>query len=211
MSPPERHLILGEARRLTAAYQAGGLAAVQAFRDLTDLLLRHTVLAPHGGVRLLAGPRGTDDIALGGWGGPSDPLPLTNGYFLRIGMRLSTGPPPEEGLLKVTASSVQYQRDRGGERWVFRYDYRRHPPDLHPAAHVQVRGTLMEASLPGRMLLEHVHFPSGRVSLEAVIRLLVDQFGVPANTPAEIWRPLLAESEAAFLRVAHQPLSGPDQ
>lgn len=45
--------------------------------------------------------------------------------------------------------------------------------------------------------------------LEGVIRLLVEEFGVPCNQPPAIWRPVLAEAERAFLEIAHQPLSGP--
>ena len=53
--------------------------------------------------------------------------------------------------------------------------------------------------------------PTQRISLEAVIRLLIEQFGVPANQPPDIWRPMLTESEAAFLEIAHRSLSGPER
>jgi hypothetical protein len=50
-----------------------------------------------------------------------------------------------------------------------------------------------------------MHFPTGRVSMEGAIRLLVDDFAVPTATELVQWRPLLAASEAAFLDIAHQP------
>ena len=76
----------------------------------------------------------------------------------------------------------------------------------YPACHLQLRGTLIETGD-----VERVHFPTHRVSLEAVVRLLIEEFNVPTRTPAEFWRPLLAESEAIFLDIAHQSLSGPEQ
>ena len=53
--------------------------------------------------------------------------------------------------------------------------------------------------------LARVHFPTMRVSLEAIIRLLVEDFRVPCEAPADVWRPVLAASEAAFLAIAHRP------
>lgn len=46
--------------------------------------------------------------------------------------------------------------------------------------------------------------------MEAALRLLADQFGVPCNTEPEVWRPALAVSEEAFIEIAHQPISGPE-
>jgi hypothetical protein len=77
---------------------------------------------------------------------------------------------------------------------------------------LQIRGSVTEATaLPQGVPLERIHFPTQRLSLEAVIRLLVDQFGVPTAEPANVWRPVLAVSEAAFLGIAHRSLSGPDR
>ena len=112
---------------------------------------------------------------------------------------------PKGRLLKVDEASVQHQADPGGERWIFRYDYRRHPTDQYAAGHVQVRGTLTETGIQS----DRIHFPTGRVSLESILRLLIEDFGVPAREPAANWRAALAESEAEFLRIAHQAPSGP--
>jgi len=113
--------------------------------------------------------------------------------------------------VKVKSSSFQYQADQNGDRWIFRYDYLRQPPQPQPSAHLHVRGSLLEPCLSSGSALEDIHFPTQRVSLEAVIRLLIEQFGVHPNESVEIWRPVLAESEAAFLGIAHQSLSGPDR
>ncbi len=97
---------------------------------------------------------------LGGWGGPDDPLPLRDGRYLRLTVRPYVAPPAEENRLKVASSSYQYQMDREGEHWVFRYDYLRNPPDPHPAAHLQVHGNLAEDCLPAEVSLARVHFPT---------------------------------------------------
>jgi hypothetical protein len=159
-------------------------------------------------VRLTYGPRREEPV-LGGAAGPQDPLLLTDRRYLRLTMQFFFEDTPQGRRAKVKMSSFQYQLDRESERWIFRYDYVREPPAPHPAAHLQIRGTLKESSLPEDRPLERIHFPTQRVSLEAVIRLLIEQFGTPSRQPAEVWRPLLAETEAAFLTIAHRALSGP--
>jgi hypothetical protein len=118
---------------------------------------------------------------------------------------------PKGPRVKVSNSNLQYQLDIQGDAWVFRYDYIRESPDKHPSNHLHIRGQLTEECLGNKQALEHVHFPTDRVSFESVIRLLIEQFRVPANSPPEIWRPMLAESEALFMQIAHKSLSGPSR
>ncbi len=138
-------------------------------------------------------------------------LPLNDGRYLRLTIALYFEQNPESQRLKVHSASYQYQQDTEGERWIFRYDYLRQPPEPHPADHLQIRGELIEKCLPAHRTLERVHFPTMRVSLEAVIRLLADQFGVRCTQRSGVWRPMLAASEAAFLGIAHRSLSGPSR
>ncbi len=145
----------------------------------------------------------------GGLAEDNDVVLLRDGRFLRLSIVLFRAPHESGHRMKVEQAAYQYQVDDAGNRWAFRYDYRREPADQHPASHLQVRGNLWEAVPLYRGMLERVHFPTGRVSLEAVIRLLVGQFAVGANRPQEIWRRVLAESERAFEEIAHRPLSGP--
>jgi hypothetical protein len=147
---------------------------------------------------------------LGGWGGPHDPLPLTDGRFLRFSLTVFREQTKDGYRIKVSDSSYQYQIDREGEQWIFRYDFLRNPPEPHPASHLQLNATVADGWLPAGVPLGRIHFPTDRVSFEAVIRLLVDQFGVPSHEPPEVWRPLLAESEAVFMGIRHRSLSGPD-
>jgi hypothetical protein len=206
LPPPDLTLLLGEARALTQRYKAGkNPDSFLAFRDLIQLLLGTTILQPGASVHLIKGPR-PDARALGGMGGP---LPLTDGRFLRLTMRLFLAATKDGPRVKIESSSFQYQMDTANDHWIFRYDYVRSAPDQHPSAHVHVRGDLTERCLGAKQALEDVHFPTQRVSLESVIRLLIEQFNVPANNPSAIWRPLLAQSEAMFLEIAHKALSGP--
>ncbi len=145
----------------------------------------------------------------GGWSPNESTVSLRDGRFLRVFIVLFREPHNRGHRMKVEQAMYQYQVDPEGERWVFRYDYHREPRDQHPATHLQVRGTLTESVETYRGVLERTHFPTGRVSIEAVIRLLIEQFGVPPASAPEIWQRVLAESERTFESIAHRPLSGP--
>jgi len=107
-------------------------------------------------------------------------------------------------------SIYQYQTSNTEDDWIFRYEYDRHPHRPHPPTHLHVRGELTENCMTGSERLEDIHFPaSARVSLESVIRLLADQFGVRTNTRRGFWRAVLTESEKPFLEIAHRGPSGP--
>lgn len=180
-----------------------------AFRELTALLLNLTVAARHGGIRLLFLGKRRDKAVLEGWTGESL-LPLNDGRYLRFSVSLFLAPYERGTRLKVEKSVCQYQLDEAGERWIARYDYLRVAAAPHPGAHVQIRGAFTEPDVgPVHGTLERVHFPTGRVALEAIIRMLIEQFGVPTNEPAEVWRPVLTTSETEFLRIAHRDVSGP--
>ena len=194
------------ARTLTASFLKGGLRAFEAFRDLVQHLLASTVLADGEHVRLTAGRsrRGEDVRLLSGLAGATDPLRLRDGRWLRFTVALFLDRSAGDRL-KVGKSSFQYQADRGGEHPIFRYDYLRVPHSTEPPAHLNLHGALTVPDvLPSRRSLSRIHFPTSRVSLEAGIRLLADDFAVPTATVPGTWRPLLAASEAAFDRIAHR-------
>jgi hypothetical protein len=184
---------------------AGNRQSFTSFRDLVNLLLELTVMKSGGAASLFFLKGQQDKGMIAGWN-PDDPIPLNDGRYLRISIILQLISGSEGQRLKVLDSSYQYQLDRAGDRWIFRYDYLRYPMALHPAAHFQVRGNLVEGSLPlAHKTLERVHFPTSRVSLESIIRLLVQEFGVTCNRPDDVWRPVLDESEQTFMRIAHRP------
>ena len=208
MPLPSLDHLLGKVRQLNDTIRAGGPAAIPAFRELTNLLLNLTILAPGGTIKLVRLSDERTKAVLGGLN-PRDPLKLSDGRYLRVSAKLYLDLSTQQHYLKVEETSYQYQLDQEGKQWIFRYDYLRNPPATHPAAHLQIRGELTEEEAFGNLALSRVHFPTGRVSIEGVIRLLAEQFGVPCNQTPEIWRKVLALSEQDFLRVAHQPQSGP--
>jgi len=187
---------------------AGDRQSFDAFRELTYFLLSLTVLKPEGGVRLAKGEN--DRMVLGGWSGPTDPLPLNDGCYLRLAVTLELANTPDGPRLKVYESTYQYQADIAAQHWMFRYDYLRHPTDQHPGAHLQINANEMDhPSIRPAQTVGRIHFPTSRVSLESIIRLLVEQYGVNCNEQPEIWRSVLTESERLFIEIAHRPESGP--
>lgn len=156
-------------------------------------------------LRLYRGER-TSRYVLGGLSDPLASVPLRDGRFLDVRMGLAIYGTPDGRRLKVDQSVFQYQSSPGS--WVFRYEYNRHPVGPHPPTHLHVRGELAENCLREGELLEHVHFPATRVSLEAVIRLLVDQFHVPSQLKRSDLRKLLTQTEREFLDIAHRAISG---
>jgi hypothetical protein len=203
---PELSYLLGQTRELVARFKAGGAEAPGAFCDFVALILGRTILDPTSAIVLQYGPRGRDSVIIGGRS--NQPLRLQNGYFLRVTVSLFYD--RATTWWKVTESSFQYQADETHDRrWIFRYDYARNPDDPYPAAHLHVRGASPEPYRDdGSTALDRLHFPTGRICIEAVIRLLVESFGVPCPD-WENWRRVLGESERSFLEMAHRPSFGP--
>jgi len=128
---------------------------------------------------------------------------------LRLSLTLFREPTDQGFRIKVADSAYQYQADREGDEWIFRYDFLRNPRAPHPASHLQINGVIPDGWLPADTPLSRIHFPTERISFEAVIRLLIEEFGVTANEPPGLWRPLLAESEGLFMGIRHRSISGP--
>ena len=82
--PADLPYLLGQIRDLTNRYKAGTPESFEAFRQLAFLLLSLTVLTRDGGLTLSRGPQGPDTLALGGWRGPDDPLPLNDGGYCAV-------------------------------------------------------------------------------------------------------------------------------
>ncbi|MFC8273691.1 hypothetical protein ACFUJR_14430 [Streptomyces sp. NPDC057271] len=191
-----------EVRTLSAKVRQGGRQSATAFRELAQKLLAITVMEQ--GQRLILRPSLRGDavwVLEGGYRAPlvSDAgmLKLRDGHWLKVGYRLSlTG----NNRLAVTESKIQYQWTDTDHSEVFRYDYAYEAEDQHPAAHLDLHALLPEPDGPGGpgWPLERVHFPTGRTSLEQVLRLLVQGFNVPPARPSEVWEPVLAEAERMF-------------
>lgn len=193
---------------------------MEPFRDLVQLLLTSTILAPADpGVRLyFPGTDRKEGVLGGATGSPLRPMRLTNGYYLRITMSLAIEQTDKGPRLKTRKSSIQYQAEAqpGTDEWLFRYDYLRDQATSgpHPQAHVQIKGSAdVPGMLPADRRLERIHFPTRRMPLEGVIRLLAEerQFAVPTREPRDVWRAMLAASESAFIEIAHEADLGPSE
>ncbi|MFD5089910.1 hypothetical protein ACFWMR_04875 [Amycolatopsis thailandensis] len=209
---PDAAKYSARARQLTREYMAGTPKSFDAFRDLMQLLLSLTVIADNEFVNLVS-LRDPTRRVLGGNGGPTSPVRLRDGRWLRVAYSLHLTPHVgKEMRLKVEQSSVQYQinqsdDDDGGLGEIFRYDYLRDDDSGHPHAHINIHADLNEPGVlkPGATLAR-VHFPTSRVSLEAILRLLIGGFRVKTAQPPEVWQPVLAASEMEFQEIAHRPL-----
>lgn len=143
-------------------------------------------------------------------GRPGECLRLRNGWYLRLLLTFRVEPSVSAGganKLKTISSSIQYQQfTTEQESWVFRYEYLRHANNHYAPGHLHVRWQPDESDrLPNGARLSEIHFPTGRVGLEAIIRLLIDDFRVGANEPEEVWRRLLFDTEQEFMHIMRQP------
>jgi hypothetical protein len=140
-----------------------------------------------------------NNYVVSGRAGLVSPLALRDGRFLNMRMGLAIHRIDQSLRLKVMNSSFQYQLDAAGSQWVFRYEYDRNPKGPHPQTHFHIRGQLTESALRADDTLQHIHFPATRVSLEAVIRSLIDEFHVRPVTPQSVWRKILTQTERDFI------------
>jgi hypothetical protein len=205
-------LLLGEVRELSTAFRQGG--DIPAFRHLTALLLSRTILAKgHPGPGLITRKDQSQVAQLGGMGAFLRPLPLLNKRYLAFQISLAKMPHKDGGeVWKVLQARYQYQADDEegmNDTWLFRYDNLREPgADIHhPSAHLNLNANPAIDNLvpPHPQHLSDIHFPTRRVSFEAVIRLLIEEFDVPSLALREEWEPMLAESEKMFFQIAHDP------
>jgi len=206
-SPRDWASTLADIHRLNAECRAGGPKALVAFRDLTSRLFCLTVGHRRATVHLDRGERPGHGTVAGGHKG-EELIRLTNDHYLRFIVSLYVED-QDDVYLRTNLSVFQYQLDAEGKDWVFRYDYARDPQEKrHPAAHLHVNAEPRVRGVTTPRGFARVHFFTGRPTIESTIRLLIEQFGVRANSPAEVWRPALYENEVAFLDVAHRPLPG---
>ncbi len=194
---------VSDARLLAEKTIRGGDKSPAAFAKLIGLLLRLSVVKNPQGGQVIFQRRKPTTVVISGWNKTNALIPLNNGGFLRLAMTLFIDE-HDRRFLKVLKSNYQYQLDEGDE-WVCRYDYAREPGNEHPASHLQIRGNLIaKDALPKTEPLERVHFPSRRISLESVLRLLAVDFKIKTNNHADVWRAALAASEEAWLKVASE-------
>lgn len=83
------------------------------------------------------------------------------------------------------------------EQWIFRYEYCLEPEDQVPHAHLHLN------AIRGGQNLKHIHFPTGRVSIEQVIAHLIIEHGVKPK--GQNWFTILADSHQGFTKRRTDP------
>lgn len=212
MKPGTAAQYLTDAKALTERFKAGSGDSPRAFGELVQLLLQLTVVKEGASVTYSSRrePGKAKEVHLISGRGQKA-LPLSDDRYFWLSFSLFREQVDEsKHRLKVARSAFCYQADEKGDCPIFRYEFLREPPDPHPGSHAHVHGTLSEPDcLPAEKPLHKVHFPTRRIPLEAILRLLIQEFGVQARTDVTTWRPVLAWTENAFLEIAHEQISDP--
>lgn len=99
-----------------------------------------------------------------------------------------------DGAVTVTRAVYQYS-DRGG--WHFRYEYDRPPKAGKPQCHLHVNGRHPIT----QELQNDIHFPAGRISVEHLIWLLVQEYSVSCQISTPELQSLLADSYREWMQV----------
>lgn len=77
-------------------------------------------------------------------------------------------------------------------KWIFRYEYSLTPAEKVPHAHIHINAYWDNNPL------KHIHFPTGRLSVEQIITHLILEHGVTSKT--EDWLNSLANSHFGFTK-----------
>jgi hypothetical protein len=129
---------------------------------------------------------------------PFYPVPLGNGHFLGIRIRLRLS----KGAAMTEAASISYwsSGELVDESWIFRYDYERAEAEAggyqYPVAHLHVNAT--PPSYRGSKPFPRLHFPTRRLSLEEIIRHLIVEHDVPTLCPQDEALAFLDDQQEEF-------------
>ncbi|HVC33571.1 MAG TPA: hypothetical protein VNL16_08690 [Chloroflexota bacterium] len=108
---------------------------------------------------------------------------LGNGHYLSVRMDVHLIP---DGV-STDANSIAYRQseETRGDDWIFRYEYERLQAESgtypYPVAHWHVNAT--PAAYAGARPFPELHLPTGRLSLEDIIRHLIVEHAVPTLCP----------------------------
>jgi hypothetical protein len=135
------------------------------------------------------------------------PMRLRNGHFLfvyhRLGLRRAAR------YLTTLEYAYWYQADESEHSWIFRYEYQREPvlPYRYPRSHIHINAT--PATYRGAKAFPELHLPAGtRVTIESVLRHLIEEHDVPPLSPA--WSQTLDRTEADFKAIQDKRALEPD-
>jgi len=98
----------------------------------------------------------------------------------------------DRGPLKVQTVAYMYTLEDADGREVFGYHW--HPGSRSPVSFPHLH--LEAGAMLGRAELQRAHFPTGRVSVEEFLGLVIETFDV--RTRRRDWRAVLQQTQAAF-------------
>jgi hypothetical protein len=121
-------------------------------------------------------------------------MPLENGRYLFLFQLLGLRRP--EKYLTTLSYSYSYQATEDENSWTLRYDYVREPPPgyRYPRFHVHVSAS--PTSYRGPRSFPDLHLPTGRVTIEELLRHLVREHAIGPISGA--WETTLREAEEFF-------------
>ena len=171
------------------------------FRDHLSQLLNRTVTdAPLGLVQgtepnsaYLSFRRGDNSIA----------APLrSSGLFLFVGQSLIVKPKTAGRFTEWRLKTVEYRYWIQGDSsfhtnaWFFRFEYKspKLRAGMHPRNHLHL--PCLIPCVGSNLNLADIHIPTGWVTVEEMIRFLIQELGVKSR--ARKWHELLVESERTF-------------
>jgi hypothetical protein len=124
---------------------------------------------------------------------------FSKGLYLFLGQVLTVVPEGAEWRLKTLAYRywIQGDDDKNSDSWFFRFEYNSPTikPMLNPRHHLHLPCTMQCGA--DEIHLRDVHVPTGWVTVEEVIRFLVNELGVHCKARVA-WDRLLLASEAKF-------------
>jgi len=83
------------------------------------------------------------------------------------------------------------------DKWIFRYEYNLKPDKNVPHAHIHLNGYC------NNICIKHIHFPTGRVSIEQIIAHLILEHKIIPKQPG--WFETLSDSHKGFLQRRNDP------
>jgi hypothetical protein len=124
------------------------------------------------------------------------PLRLKPQGFLHFHQLVSV----RSGRVIVEDSGYRYSLSENPDdedQWIFRYEYSLSPEENVPHAHLHVNAKRDDKPL------RHIHFPTGRLSIEQIIAHLICEHGIESKRAD--WLNFLANSHRGFLNRRTDP------
>jgi hypothetical protein len=130
------------------------------------------------------------------------PFSLEGGGFLFLYQHLCLR--RREKYLTTLGYRYVYQSGESDESQIFRFEYEREPEDGYgyPRFHLHINAT--PNTYEGEKEFPSLHIPTGRVTIEDVVRHLVTEHSVGPISPA--WEKTLAQAEESFREIQRKRL-----